>query len=91
MSLFTVYFQSTTSLGSSVLQAEDRGEVQIPIENYLSDRFTEKRAGSYAVYGKDSCLQYIGFARSVVSALKVRHHAHCCHSCCIAIIEMRML
>ena len=65
------YKQVSIAVCTLCIQEEDRGQVQIPVENYLSNRFTEKRAGCYAVYGKDKGLQYIGYARSVVGAIKV--------------------
>ena len=71
LSLPGLYKQVSIAVCTLCIQEEDRGQVQIPVENYLSNRFTEKRAGCYAVYGKDEGLQYIGYARSVVGAIKV--------------------
>jgi len=53
-----------------VRQGEDDGETQVPVMIYLEARDAEKPLGVYAVYNQESELQYIGYSRNVVLALK---------------------
>ncbi|CAI5994243.1 unnamed protein product [Closterium sp. NIES-64] len=51
-------------------QGEDDGSLQLPLSDYVARRETLKLAGIYAVYDAAGALQYVGFSRSVVLALK---------------------
>ncbi|GJP59576.1 hypothetical protein CLOP_g12643 [Closterium sp. NIES-67] len=51
-------------------QGEDDGSLQLPLADYVARRETLKLAGIYAVYDAAGALQYVGFSRSVVLALK---------------------
>ncbi|CAI5483186.1 unnamed protein product [Closterium sp. Yama58-4] len=51
-------------------QGEDDGSLQLPLSDYVARRETLKLAGIYAVYDAAGALQYVGFSRSIVLALK---------------------
>lgn len=61
-----------TSAACSYLQGEDDGQSILPVAEYLTARDGEKPVGVYALYDVRRELQYVGFARNIVLAVKVR-------------------
>ena len=53
------------------MQGEDDGTAIISIAKYLDDREGEKMLGVYALYDSAYELQYVGYARHMVLAIKV--------------------
>ncbi len=51
---------------------EDDGSTLIPVDAYLAGRDKEKPLGVYAVHNQDRVLQYVGYSRNMVLAIKVR-------------------
>lgn len=54
------------------MQGEDDGATLLPAEHYVSSREGEKPVGVYALYDAKRNLQYVGFSRNMVLAVKVR-------------------
>ena len=44
---------------------------QVAIEKYIAKGIGAKKAGVYAILDQDGVYQYIGYARNVLSAIKV--------------------
>lgn len=53
-------------------EGEDDGSIKLPVPIYLSFREGHKLVGVYALYDDSQALQYVGYARNLVSAIK-RH------------------
>lgn len=53
------------------LQGEDDGKELLPVGEYLAQRDGEKPIGVYAVYDAWEHLQYVGYSRNIVLAVKV--------------------
>jgi hypothetical protein len=53
-------------------QGEDDGSSILPVPSYLDSRDGEKPLGVYAVYDERHALQYVGYSRNMVLAIKVR-------------------
>ena len=58
----------SSSLGQ---QGEDDGQSLLPVEDYLAQRDSEKPIGVYALYDARRDLQYVGYSRNMVLAVKV--------------------
>ena len=56
-------------------RGEDDGDAIVPLSDYLESRDGEKPLGVYAVYDGDHNIQYIGYARNIVLALKKHRNA----------------
>ncbi|KAI3423194.1 hypothetical protein D9Q98_010716, partial [Chlorella vulgaris] len=54
----------------AVRQGEDDGATLLPAEHYVSSREGEKPVGVYALYDAKRNLQYVGFSRNMVLAVK---------------------
>lgn len=54
------------------MQGEDDGSTILEVQEYLDDREGEKPLGVYAIYDKSKNIQYIGYSRNMVLAIKVR-------------------
>jgi hypothetical protein len=52
-------------------EEEDQGGVRIAVSRYVQRNAAQKKAGVYAIYNSSGKAQYIGFARSILSAVKV--------------------
>jgi len=50
---------------------EDRGGVRVAVSRYVQRKAAQKKAGVYAIYNSSGEAQYIGFARSILAAVKV--------------------
>jgi hypothetical protein len=61
--------------GVVVTQGEDDGSAIMPAASYLDDRDGEKPLGVYAVYDSERNLQYVGYSRNIVLAVRVSHAA----------------
>ena len=57
--------------GDSLLQEEDTGATAVEVERYVKERLGENRAGVYAIRDSSNVVQYVGYARSILSAVKV--------------------
>ena len=55
----------------SLLQEEDTGATAVEVERYVKERLGENRAGVYAISDSSNVVQYVGYARSILSAVKV--------------------
>ncbi|CAD7698767.1 unnamed protein product [Ostreobium quekettii] len=51
-------------------RGEDDGSTTLPVSAYLETRDGEKPVGVYALYDVDRNLQYVGFSRNIVLAVK---------------------
>lgn len=51
-------------------EAEDDGSVLVPTDYYLESRDGESPMGVYAIYDSKRNLQYVGFSRNMVLAIK---------------------
>ena len=58
---------------SRTIQGEDDGQELVDLSDYVSVRDSDKPVGVYAVYDEARSLQYVGYSRNVVAALKVPH------------------
>ena len=56
-------------------KGEDDGDAIVPFSAYLESRDGEKPLGVYAVYDSDHNIQYIGYSRNIVLALKKHRKA----------------
>lgn len=56
---------------SRIFQGEDDGTSLVPVERYLAVRQGEKPLGVYALYDSGRNLQYVGYARNIILAIKV--------------------
>ena len=54
-----------------LLQGEDDGTTLVPVAQYLEGRDGEKPLGVYALYDSNRNLQYVGYGRNIVLAVKV--------------------
>lgn len=54
-----------------LVQGEDDGSSILPVPAYLDSREGEKPLGVYAVYDDRHNLQYVGYSRNIVLAVKV--------------------
>lgn len=54
-----------------LLQGEDDGTSLLPVSAYLSRRDGEKPLGVYAIYDEQHNVQYVGYSRNIVLAVKV--------------------
>jgi Fe-S cluster biogenesis protein NfuA len=54
----------------SIRHGEDDGQTVLPVADYLEARDGEKPVGVYALYDVRRELQYVGFARNIVLAVK---------------------
>lgn len=54
------------------MQGEDDGSSEIPVNTYLESREGEKPLGVYAIYDNKNNVQYIGYSRNIVLAVKVQ-------------------
>lgn len=65
------------------MQGEDDGQTLLPVDIYLEERDGEKPIGVYALYDLKRDLQYVGYSRNMVLAVKVRtrisHRHHQLH------------
>jgi hypothetical protein len=52
-------------------EEEDRGGVRVAVSRYVQRKAAQKKAGVYAIYNGSGEAQYIGFARSILAAVKV--------------------
>jgi len=52
-------------------EEEDRGGVRVAVSQYVKRKAAQKKAGVYAIYNSNGEAQYIGFARSILAAVKV--------------------
>jgi hypothetical protein len=52
-------------------QDEDDGSSIIDVQRYLASREGEKPLGVYALYDDKGNLQYVGYSRNMVLAIKV--------------------
>ena len=52
-------------------QGEDDGTTLVPVAQYLEAREGEKPLGVYALYDAGRNLQYVGYGRNIVLAVKV--------------------
>ena len=57
---------------SSLVQGEDDGTTLVDVDGFVATREGERLTGVYALYDARRSLQYVGYARSVVLAIKVR-------------------
>ena len=55
------------------VQEEDTGATAVEVERYVKERLGENRAGVYAIRDSSNAVQYVGYARSILSAVKVSH------------------
>ena len=55
------------------LEGEDDGSTILDFDAYLSPREATKIAGVYGVYDSAQSLQYVGYSRNIILALKVWH------------------
>lgn len=53
------------------MQGEDDGQSLLPVADYLAQRDGEKPIGVYALYDGRRDLQYVGYSRNMVLAVKV--------------------
>ncbi|KAL6759775.1 NifU-domain-containing protein [Haematococcus lacustris] len=51
-------------------QDQDDGSQLVPVHQWLQDRDSEKPLGVYALYSAEGRLQYIGFSRNTVTAIR---------------------
>lgn len=56
----------------AVLQGQDDGTSCVHVEEYLETRDGEKPLGVYALYNAHNAVQYVGYSRNMVLAVKVR-------------------
>ncbi len=56
------------------LQGDDEGTTLLPVLGYLEARDGEKPVGVYAIYDEKQVLQYVGYTRNIVLAVKVSGH-----------------
>lgn len=56
----------------SLVQGQDDGTSTMAVPDYLRDREGEKALGVYALYNAHNDVQYIGYSRNMVLAVKVR-------------------
>ena len=54
-----------------LFQGEDDGQRLINLAQYIAVRDADKPVGVYAIYDDASTLQYVGYSRNVIAALKV--------------------
>lgn len=54
-----------------VIQGEDDGTALVPVEQYLSAREGSKPLGVYALFDAQRNLQYVGYGRNILLAIKV--------------------
>ena len=55
----------------SPIQGEDDGTTLVPVAQYIEAREGEKPLGVYALYDSKRNLQYVGYGRNIVLAVKV--------------------
>ncbi len=53
------------------LQGEDDGATLVDLDSFVARREGERLTGVYALYDARRSLQYVGYARSIVLAIKV--------------------
>ncbi len=62
------------------IQGEDDGTTLVPVAQYLEARDGEKPLGVYALYDSSRNLQYVGYGRNIILAVKVdilhARHSH---------------
>ena len=63
------------------MQGEDDGTTLVPVAQYLKARDGEKPLGVYALYDSSRNLQYVGYGRNIILAVKastrpLAAHAH---------------
>ena len=67
----------------AALQGQDDGTCIIAVPQYLQDREGEKPLGVYALYNAQNAVQYVGYSRNMVLAVKVgltMQHDQCLHA-----------
>jgi len=62
------------------LQGEDDGATLVDLDSFVARREGERLTGVYALYDARRSLQYVGYARSIVLAIKVPPHPFPCSS-----------
>jgi Fe-S cluster biogenesis protein NfuA len=70
-------------------EEEDQGGVRVAVSRYVQRKAAQKKAGVYAIYNSRGEPQYIGFARSILAAVK-GHLAAAGEEACSA-VETRLL
>lgn len=53
------------------MQGQDDGTSCLPVDEYLQTREGEKPLGVYALYDAHNAIQYVGYSRNMVLAVKV--------------------
>lgn len=53
------------------LQGEDDGTTLVDLDSFIAEREGQRLTGVYALYDVRRSLQYVGYARSIVLAIKV--------------------
>ena len=54
------------------MQGEDDGTTLVDVDDFVAAREGERLTGVYVLYDARRSLQYVGYARSVVLAIKVQ-------------------
>ena len=60
-----------------LLQGQDDGTSCLSVQEYLETRDGERPLGVYALYDEHSDVQYVGYSRNMVIAVKVTHAVIC--------------
>lgn len=66
-----------TSSKYNFREGEDDGSSHLDVTYYLANREGEKPFGVYAIYDQKNNLQYVGYSRNVVLAVKVVYYFPC--------------